>query len=206
MKNKTLLLTGIIALILFILIAIQVIFQTPITSIDRAINSFMPSIENPSLVSFFSILGIIFDAKVLTIIVIALALVLWFLKLKKEAYFTSLTMVLGALITLILKDSFQISRPLNILISESANSFPSGHASIIVIFTGLLTYLIFSRTKSRAIRAAAIIFSIFLILLIGFSRLYLNAHWLSDILAGFCIGAFILTISIFIKKFLEKIS
>jgi undecaprenyl-diphosphatase len=204
MKKKNLLLIGLAALILFIIIAIQVIFQTPLTNLDKKLNIVMPNIENPNLVSFFSILGIIFDAKVLTLVVIILALFLWILKLKKEAYFTSITMIISALITLILKDIFHIARPLNILIQEVDNSFPSGHASIIVIFTGLLTYLIFNKIKNKTIRGASICISIFLILLISFSRLYLNAHWLSDVLGGFCIGAFILSLAILIKETLEK--
>jgi len=204
MKKKNLLLICLAALILFIIIAIQVIFQTPLTNLDKKLNIVMPNIENPNLVSFFSILGIIFDAKVLTLVVIILALFLWILKLKKEAYFTSITMIISALITLILKDIFHIARPLNILIQEVDNSFPSGHASIIVIFTGLLTYLIFNKIKNKTIRGASICISIFLILLISFSRLYLNAHWLSDVLGGFCIGAFILSLAILIKETLEK--
>jgi len=204
MKKKNLLLIGLAALILFIIIAIQVIFQTPLTNLDKKLNIVMPNIENPNLVSFFSILGIIFDAKVLTLVVIILALFLWILKLKKEAYFTSITMIISALITLILKDIFHIARPLNILIQEVDNSFPSGHASIIVIFTGLLTYLIFNKIKNKTIRGASICISIFLILLISFSRLYLNAHWLSDVLGGFCLGVFILTLAILIKENLEK--
>ena len=204
MKKKNLLLIGLAALILFIIIAIQVIFQTPLTNLDKKLNIVMPNIENPNLVSFFSILGIIFDAKVLTLVVIILALFLWILKLKKEAYFTSITMIISALITLILKDIFHIARPLNILIQEVDNSFPSGHARIIVIFTGLLTYLIFNKIKNKTIRGASICISIFLILLISFSRLYLNAHWLSDVLGGFCIGAFILSLAILIKETLEK--
>lgn len=92
-------------------------------------------------------------------------------------------------------------------------SFPSGHSATAVAFYGLLLYFMLSREPGQKMRAGLFSSGVFLILMIGFSRLYLGVHYLSDVLAGFIIGGVFLFLSIsiagrrvpcFIKEFLKK--
>jgi undecaprenyl-diphosphatase len=87
-----------------------------------------------------------------------------------------------------LKLVFTKTRPhlWNQLIVETTFSFPSGHALGASIMYGFLAYLLATEFPrfSRLIYAAMI----GLILMIGFSRLYLGVHWLTDVIAGYVIG------------------
>ncbi|MFP7732632.1 phosphatase PAP2 family protein [Priestia aryabhattai] len=74
------------------------------------------------------------------------------------------------------------------VVPASHYSFPSGHAMNSMAFYSGLLLLIWMYTRSRAIKTAATCVIAILILLIGFSRLYLGVHFLTDILAGYCLG------------------
>jgi undecaprenyl-diphosphatase len=58
-----------------------------------------------------------------------------------------------------------------------------------ILFLSICLY-VFSSIKDVKKRKKYFIFSITLIVLIGFSRIYLNTHWVSDVLAGWCLGLF----------------
>jgi undecaprenyl-diphosphatase len=69
-------------------------------------------------------------------------------------------------------------------------SFPSGHAMGSLIGYGMLAYLLITFwPPARRHRTAVIIGTAVLVLLIGFSRLYLGVHFLSDVIGGFAAGA-----------------
>lgn len=78
-------------------------------------------------------------------------------------------------------------------------SFPSGHAFGSVVVYGLLAYLLFTRLPEpwNYIIAAALVF---LIMLIGTSRVYLGAHFPSDVLAGWLLGGLSLSLIIYFVK------
>src|SRR3989344_385768 len=82
----------------------------------------------------------------------------------------------------------QRARPENALIETSTYSFPSGHATLAIVFFSLLIYLFGKNIKNTFIRWSFIAGNIFLILLIGYTRIYLNAHWFTDVIAGFALG------------------
>jgi undecaprenyl-diphosphatase len=77
----------------------------------------------------------------------------------------------------------------DLAVLETTKSFPSGHAMGSVFTYGLLAFLLGLRLGRRWQRLALYIFSTLLILAIGFSRLYLGAHYLSDVLGGYILGA-----------------
>ena len=89
-------------------------------------------------------------------------------------------------LTTVLKEVFQRSRPelFNSGYTASFYSFPSGHATVAVGFYGTLTLLVAWRLTGlwRWVVAAT---GVVVILLIGFSRLYLGVHYPTDVLAGF---------------------
>ncbi len=89
-----------------------------------------------------------------------------------------------------LKLLFQQPRPLNIY--ETSFSFPSGHAYSAVTFYGLISYLLYKKYKYKSIPIIGTIF----ILLISYSRIFLNVHYLRDIVAGLLLGLIWLIITI----------
>ena len=92
----------------------------------------------------------------------------------------------GMVLTTALKDLFERSRPdlFESGYTASFYSFPSGHATMAVGFYGTLAILVAWRLKGLR-RWAVISAGALLVLLIGYSRLYLGVHYPTDILAGY---------------------
>ena len=72
---------------------------------------------------------------------------------------------------------------------ESNESFPSGHSLGSLVVFGFLAYLLALLLPSWRGRLAVIVGTLLLVLTIGFSRIYLGAHYFSDVIGGFCVGA-----------------
>ncbi len=96
----------------------------------------------------------------------------------------------GEALNLLLKDVFQRARPLlaHPLIVETDWSFPSGHAMASVIVYGALLALLVPLLSRRTARVGLTVAVLLLMGLVGFSRLYLGVHFLTDVLAGFAAG------------------
>ena len=111
----------------------------------------------------------------------------------------------GFMVNYFMKLSFQRLRPPNPLIEPLHNfSFPSGHATSGFIFYGLLLFLIWKTKIDQTLKYLIGGILILIALLIGFSRIYLRLHYLSDVVAGFCIGLAWLSLSIWIMERLKK--
>src|SRR5215212_1627245 len=101
-------------------------------------------------------------------------------------------------LTTVLKSVFQRARPelFDSGYHAAFYSFPSGHATVAVGFYGMLTLVLAYRLRATA-RWAVAVLGILVVLLIGFSRLYLGVHYPTDVLAGYlaallwlvCVGA-----------------
>lgn len=109
---------------------------------------------------------------------------------KRELALTTLLVALSSLgLMSLLKNLFQRTRPADPLVDGITNySFPSGHALMSVAFYGLLIWIIRRHTANKWLRNGATGFLVVLILLIGFSRVYLRVHYPTDVIAGYCIG------------------
>jgi undecaprenyl-diphosphatase len=104
----------------------------------------------------------------------------------------------SAVLTTVLKSVFQRARPelFDSGYQASFYSFPSGHATVAVGLYGMLTVVLAYRLRGTA-RWAVAVTGILVVLLIGFSRLYLGVHYPTDVVAGYlaallwlvCVGA-----------------
>ena len=94
----------------------------------------------------------------------------------------------GMLVNQLLKSAYERLRPRfdPPLLELSSFSFPSGHTAGAVLFYGVLAAFLVSRHYDRRRRAAAVAGAMALVALVAFSRLYLGAHYLSDVLAAMC--------------------
>lgn len=73
-------------------------------------------------------------------------------------------------------------------------SYPSGHSLNSMAVLGLLTVLAIRERPGALRRTALAVLGAFLVVVVGFSRVYLGVHWPSDVLAGWLIGVLWLTI------------
>ena len=111
----------------------------------------------------------------------------------------SVALVGSALLERVLKLSIRRPRPdfAAQFLYDSSYSFPSGHAMNSLVAYGMLAYILVTCwARHRAAQIAIIVCAALLILAIGFSRLYLGVHYLSDVAAGFAAGIFWLSICI----------
>lgn len=124
-------------------------------------------------------------------IVVALV-VLWLLwrRLWRLAVFAAVTNAGSSLLNTAVKTAVHRTRPVvsQPFVHEPGSSFPSGHAQAAVVGYGVLL-LLFLPVMNRLWRRVAVIIAVGMILLIGFSRVALAAHYVSDVLAGFVLGA-----------------
>ncbi|PKN12006.1 MAG: hypothetical protein CVU69_09685 [Deltaproteobacteria bacterium HGW-Deltaproteobacteria-4] len=102
----------------------------------------------------------------------------------------------GELFAVLAKELFARPRPLPLFpdLVITGASFPSVHAFSALLFYGLIVYFLIDSTRNwRGARIVLLLFGSFIVLLVGFSRIYLGVHWLSDVLAGFTLAALWLT-------------
>ena len=135
-------------------------------------------------------------------------LILCFFKNKFIGISLGFNLFLVSMLNLILKNIFLIPRPDTLtLILEDGFSYPSGHAMASLAFYSFLIYLVYKKMKTSVGKKVLISLLILLILLIGFSRIYLGVHHFSDIIGGYLISLayFILFIKLSQKLGMEKV-
>jgi membrane-associated phospholipid phosphatase len=83
---------------------------------------------------------------------------------------------------------------------STTRSFPSGHVTSYIALYGFLFYIVYTLMRPSLIRSALLAFFSALISLVGLSRVYLGAHWASDVLGGYCLGFFWLALMIYLYQ------
>jgi undecaprenyl-diphosphatase len=96
----------------------------------------------------------------------------------------------GALLNELMKIAFQRARPKfdAPILALTSYSFPSGHTMIATLLYGFLAVFVVQVVHGRRWRVAAVLASAGLVALVGLSRIYLGAHYLSDVLAAAAAG------------------
>lgn len=113
-------------------------------------------------------------------------LILILIKNKRIGLSVLINLCSVTVLNLVLKSILQRPRPNEYrIINETGYSFPSGHSMISMAFYGFIIYLIYKNIKNKYLKWISIILLSILILMIGFSRIYLGVHYVSDVLAGF---------------------
>lgn len=175
------------------------ILESHTIAFDNAVISCIHSFKSPLLLNFMFIITETGSLVWITTFSLLTIFWLWFNKKDKlSILFFMITIAGGGLLTYILKFFFHRARPsIDNLIDASGFSFPSGHAMGSMIFYGFIGYLVIRSERNKMTKVITSIFLLLFILLIGISRIYLNVHYPSDVIAGFSAGLFwlILTIS-----------
>ena len=164
-------------------------------SFDVTVTRWIQSLEFPGLHAFCSFFGSMAAAEIGGIL--ALVLVVLFLWLKARPLEALTVCAVGSLWAFdnIIVNLVDRPRPTAELVQVGAGSgysFPSGHASAAVAFYGLIAFLVFVNIKDKLIRCLAIGFAVIMVALVSLSRLYFAAHWPSDMLGGYLMGAVVL--------------
>ena len=142
-----------------------------------------------SLMKFISIFG---DPVILPLSIIFTSLFFFVTYNRREAFFT-LAVILPDLSNILIKILIHRPRPTlenaKILLKFTQSGFPSGHVVHYVVFFGfLLTVMCVNKKIPSFWRIFIGILSAFLILTISISRIYLGAHWATDVIGGYLFG------------------
>lgn len=163
-----------------------------LTQFDVWLNALMEK-GTSNYVSFFVLVSNILSPYCLGMI----AIIYGFYTLSKERYrytvLIFLSSVLGLVITPLFKEIIGRTRPDNALFVLSDYSFPSGHAAYVVIFFFCFAYIFSKKIKKEIYRELFIVLCVFAVFISGFSRIYLNVHWFTDVVAGYALGLFIVS-------------
>jgi undecaprenyl-diphosphatase len=117
------------------------------------------------------------------------ALWLWWRHQRRLALFVMVTTVVGGLLDTVVKLAVDRSRPslVDPVATASGASFPSGHVMGATVVYGALL-LVFLPYVARRRRVAVVVGAGALVAAIGFSRLALGVHFITDVVGGFVLG------------------
>jgi membrane-associated phospholipid phosphatase len=153
------------------------------------------------LVTLFKIVTLAGNAAVLGVIVVGIGFFLIRRGRANDAALIFLAFGGASVVNALLKLVFHRPRPELAFIHLDTYSFPSGHAAASSATFATIAYLLGRRQHSTAARVWTGVGAAAAIALVGFSRLYLGAHYLSDVLAGISFGVAWATASLLAHTF-----
>jgi undecaprenyl-diphosphatase len=180
-----------VALAVFVLLVLQLLWNVGLVALDPAITQALFHRRDP-LVSR-AMLALSNSHSTWVVLGAAVLVGMWRFWRRDRAAAAMLAVVpAGELLNIGLKHVFTRPRPVvpEPLVHLSTYSFPSGHAVATTLLYGVLCALVLQRVRSPGWRAAAVAIAVMMILLVSFSRVYLGAHYASDVLAGIAVGTF----------------
>lgn len=135
------------------------------------------------------------NSATLAAVVLAVAAYLHRRGLRRAAGFVVLSLI-GLPADMLLKAIWNRPRPdetlVDVLLPRSGYSFPSGHAMGSTVVYGFLAFLAWVYLRNRRYRKRSTFLLMALPPIVSLSRIYVGAHWLSDVIAGMTAGLFIL--------------
>jgi undecaprenyl-diphosphatase len=175
----------------FLVLSVLVSFF-PSSFIDREFSEEIQEHENPFLDMIMKAVSYPGYIPYAPIMVFITALLFYLRKHKREATFVVLTLGSSLLSTLV---KFIVNRPrpdkdiVKVLIQTHQQSFPSGHVLFYVVFFGFLALLMYMfKHIKKPLRLVVVTGCMLMIFIIPISRIYLGAHWFTDVLGGFLLG------------------
>jgi membrane-associated phospholipid phosphatase len=158
----------------------------PPTSIDLALATWLHAHATPGLTQVMLFVTNSHSNLAIDIMSAAIALVLW--RARERVWAITLLAVVpaGLAVNVLLKHAFGRARPAfeDPLLTLDTYSFPSGHVAGATLFYGFLVAYFWRRLPNAAMRAAAIAAAAAMVCVVALTRMYLGAHYLTDVLAA----------------------
>lgn len=170
----------------------------PIVGADSRLANLFFAYRDPILVRFFTFITAFGASSVVGVLAIgvSLALLLHRRLLALAGLWISVTGSVASVT--VLKALFARPRSDLGVYIEQSHSFPSGHANISIAFYGFLAYLVLRQHRRH--RLPVIVAAAMVALLIGFSRVYLVEHYLTDVLNGYLVGSIWLLVAVMVVE------
>lgn len=190
-------------LILFGGIVEDFLTKDPIIYLDHIVANLMAQWRTPGLIHFFTWVTYLGREPVVVAVVLTISVIFVLYRLYDSliSFYTSLA---GSIFFLWLgKLAFHRPRPEMALYFEPTFSFPSGHATIAVSLYGFIGYLLMRNASTIRAKLNIFFLTTVLIIGIGFSRIYLGEHYLSDVYAGFLLGTLWAILGVAVFKWMK---
>ncbi len=165
--------------------------------LDSKIAEFLFSIRTDAVAKLFYAFTQLGNPYFILSIIILLSILL-IIRKKSYVILGLIVSVAGSVLTVQLgKHIFKVARPVQFSYYHMDSfSFPSGHSTVAVAFYGLVFYLLIQNAKKMRTKFVLLLTGLLLILTLGFSRMYLCEHFLSDVVGGYLLGFLWLLFSI----------
>lgn len=177
--------------LLFLILRANVILHTSLLGLNQPVFSLMQSLRTAHADNVFVCLSILCENYVLLPLGFVIAVGFALQKNWRMCLHLLALMFLTAGAIGFFKHLYYSARPIGLMIYNPSSSFPSGHATLAVSIFGFLAFYC-AQCLNRQWRWIPYTIAGALMLLVGFSRIYLGIHWLTDVGGGFLLGASIL--------------
>jgi undecaprenyl-diphosphatase len=164
------------------------------TAFDGAIRSWMTSHRSSGLFAFFYWVTTIGQTRAMYGLALTASLFLWYRERRRVAASVLIAPALAVAVYESVKRLYGRARPAGYAhVSDTSFSFPSAHSTAAAAVCCTLAYVLWREGLFG--RAGAVMLGIVVPLLVGVSRVYLDAHWATDVLGGWSAGLFIAALS-----------
>ncbi len=172
-------------------LAINLVNNGPLIQWDKTVANTLPAIalKSPTFMRGLMDTGYYMGDQV--VIVLSILIGIYFII---KRYWKNLAMLVIGLVGasslfLLLSHYFARPRPLTqIWIVLNIPGFPSGHAITVIVFYGLMAYLLVPGIRAVFWKGAVVAAALLIIVFVGFSRVFTGGHYLTDVLAGYSVG------------------
>jgi membrane protein DedA with SNARE-associated domain len=169
-------------------LAIRAASGTAVSNMDISVFTLMREMRNAPADELMIVLTMLGDGLVMTILALTIIAWLTWRKAYRAALASGFAFVAAKVFEVILKSGIQRPRPIELTYQGAEFfSFPSAHATMAAVIFGVLAVLV-GHSMGRWGRAVVYATCGVAVVAIAFSRIYLGAHWLSDVLAGLLFG------------------
>jgi len=213
MKNKTLAISFLLSILVFILVTFIFTVDNGFTY-DQVIVDKLSSINSGTFNSLMETISLFGSSEVILLITVALGLILLIRKKWFQLILFFVLSVGGVALNFALKMAFQRERPdgeatmievFNYTLEIPSYSFPSGHTMRATILLLFILYLVMEYLLKSIFRRIVSVLIILAILSVAVSRLALEAHFLSDTLAAISISiSWFALLTLIFHKFTSK--
>jgi undecaprenyl-diphosphatase len=191
------------ALFIFAFLADEAVYEHE-DSFDKSVINFLSTHLTNGLIqamkdfTFFGSSFFLFPAYIIMIVYFIIK------KMPRRAIDISIIVISSTGMMFLLKQVFHRKRPeLPIIKGITDYSFPSGHALSSFIFCSILAYLIWQGKLRPLLKYLLMTLLFFFTVTIGISRIILNVHYTTDVIAGFCLGVMWVILSFWILNLLS---
>ncbi len=178
--------------------------ESRLAQLDVWFNLKMVAIQTPFMEKIMFFITDLFSPLNITILSIIIIAILAYKKRWHNFFLFISSIVASATMVTFIKYLVERIRPDNALYIDTGYSFPSGHAVFSIVFFCIMFYILKSYVKNKYGKEFLGLTAIFLFIIVGASRVYLNVHWFSDVVGGFSLGLFLLSGLILILKIIEN--